>query len=143
MCISFAFGHPENNRDNSFVRESKEVVCPRVKGKSFVSFCWQRKENMSHKFMHLLQAISFRNDTPVQQLQICSFAFIGLQLRDALSRFSRVSVTQEKYKNSGNLTGSILLRQAFFQIQSHPQCGPLVMQFHFILLYFITSLALG
>lgn len=44
--------------------------------------------------MNLLQAISSPNDTPVQQLQICSFAFIGLQLRDAISRFSRVSVTQ-------------------------------------------------
>ena len=49
---------------------------------------------MCHKFMHLLLAISFPNDTSVQQLQICSFAFISLQLRDAVSRFSRVSVTQ-------------------------------------------------
>ena len=50
--------------------------------------CFTGKETkiMCHKFMHLLQAISFPNDTPVQQLQICSFAFIGLQLRDAISR---------------------------------------------------------
>ena len=64
--------------------------------KGNLSYCFTGKETkiMCHKFMHLLQAISFPNDTPVQQLQICSFAFIGLQLRDAISRFSRVSVTQ-------------------------------------------------
>lgn len=69
---------------------------------------------MCHKFMHLLQAISFPNDTLVQQLQICSFAFIGLQLRDAISRFSHVSVTQGEVQDLRDLAGSILLRQAFF-----------------------------
>ena len=32
--------------------------------------------------------------SPQQQLQICMFAFIGLQLRDAISRFSRVTITE-------------------------------------------------
>lgn len=31
--------------DNSFVQESKEVVCPRVERKSFLLFYWQTDKN--------------------------------------------------------------------------------------------------
>ena len=64
------------------------------KGNLSYRFTGKETKIMCHKFMHLLQAISSPNDIPIQQLQICSFVFIGLQLRDAISRFSRVSVTQ-------------------------------------------------
>ena len=38
---------------------------------------------------------SSEQDTPVQSLQINTFAFVGLQLRVATSRFSRVNIDQK------------------------------------------------
>lgn len=50
---------------------------------------------MCQNFMKLVKAVSSEQDTPVQSLQINTFAFVGLQLRVATSRFSRVNIDQK------------------------------------------------
>jgi len=45
--------------------------------------------------MKLVKAVSSEQDTPIQSLQINTFAFVGLQLRVATSRFSRVNIDQK------------------------------------------------
>ena len=49
---------------------------------------------MCNKFTTILQSISCEDDSPLRKLQIGELAFIGRQLRDAVSRFSRVSVAK-------------------------------------------------
>ena len=44
--------------------------------------------------MSILKAILHEDDSPQQQLQIRTFAFIGLQLRDTISQFSRVTIAE-------------------------------------------------
>jgi hypothetical protein len=55
-------------------------------------FTGKETKIMCNKFMVILNSISFESDTTLQKLQICTFAYIGLQLRDAISRFSRVNI---------------------------------------------------
>jgi hypothetical protein len=47
---------------------------------------------MCHYFMHIVKALACESDSPLLMLQVRVFAFIGLQLRDATSRFCRVSI---------------------------------------------------
>lgn len=58
----------------------------RFTGKETKIFC--------HKFMTLIKAISCDKDDPIKRLQLCAFAYVGLQLRDSVSRFSRVTVDE-------------------------------------------------
>ena len=58
----------------------------RFTGKETKIFC--------QKFMTLIKAISCDEDDPINRLQLCAFAFVGLQLRDCISRFSRVTVDE-------------------------------------------------
>lgn len=64
------------------------------KGPLSYRFTGKETKKLCHKFTSILKAISREDDSPQQQLQICTFAFIGLQLRDAISRFSRVTITE-------------------------------------------------
>jgi len=50
---------------------------------------------MCQNFMKLVKAVGSEQDTPIQSLQINTFAFVGLQLRVATSRFSRVNIDQK------------------------------------------------
>ena len=50
---------------------------------------------MCQNFMKLVKAVSSEQDTPIQSIQINTFAFVGLQLRVATSRFSRVNIDQK------------------------------------------------
>lgn len=63
------------------------------KGTLSYRFTGKETKKMCQKFASILEAISRDDDTPQQQLQISSFAFIGLLIRDAISRFSRVTIT--------------------------------------------------
>ena len=49
---------------------------------------------MCNKFTTILQSISCEDDSPLQKLQIGALAFFGLQLRDAVSRFSRITIAK-------------------------------------------------
>ena len=63
--------------------------CPfsyRFTGKETKVFC--------RKFMFVLQALSDPVDSTVTQLKLASIAFCCVQLRDAVSYFSRVNITQ-------------------------------------------------
>ena len=64
--------------------------------KGFLSYRFTGKETRKfcHNFMSILKAILREDDSPQQQLQICTFAFVGLQLRDTISRFSRVTIAE-------------------------------------------------
>ena len=44
--------------------------------------------------MTLIKATSCDEDDPINRLQLCAFAYVGLQLRDSVSRFSRVTVDE-------------------------------------------------
>lgn len=44
--------------------------------------------------IHLIKAISCDEDDPISRLQLHAFAYVGLQLRDSVSRFSRVTVDE-------------------------------------------------
>ena len=85
-------------------QERKGSLSYRFTGKETKKFC--------HNFMSILKAIS-HEDSPQQQLQICMFAFIGLQLRDVISRFSRVTKTEGVLQEIG-------LLQAVFQCLLSP-----------------------
>ena len=65
------------------------------KGTLSYRFTGKETKKMCQRFTSILEAISHDDDTPQQQLQISSFAFIGLQLRDPISRFSRVTITED------------------------------------------------
>ncbi len=58
----------------------------RFTGKETKVFC--------RKFMFVLQALSDSNDSITTQLKLASLAFCCVQLRDAVSYFSRVNITQ-------------------------------------------------
>ena len=62
------------------------------KGPLSYRFTGKETKKMCHKFMHIVKAVSCESDSPLQMLKASTFAFIGLQLRDATSRFSRVSI---------------------------------------------------
>ena len=49
---------------------------------------------MCNKYATILQSISCEDDSPLQKLQIGALAFFGLQLRDAVSRFSRITIAK-------------------------------------------------
>ena len=42
--------------------------------------------------MCLVKAISSEQDTPLQCLMVNTFAFVGIQLRNATSRFTRICI---------------------------------------------------
>lgn len=44
--------------------------------------------------IHLIKAISRDEDDPISRLQLHAFAYVGLQLRDSVSRFSGVTVDE-------------------------------------------------
>ena len=54
----------------------------------------QQVRNDSTTWAPVLQSISCEDDSPLQKLQIGALAFIGLQLRDAVSRFSGVTIAK-------------------------------------------------
>ena len=64
--------------------------------KSSFSYRFTGKETriFCHKFMFVLQALSNATDPPATTLRLVSIAFCCLQLRDAVSYFSRVNITQ-------------------------------------------------
>ena len=49
---------------------------------------------MCHKYMLLLDSVSRESDPPETKLKIATLAYCGLQLRDAVSLFSRVEITE-------------------------------------------------
>ena len=55
----------------------------RFTGKDTKLFC--------HKFMYLVKALDFEGQTPCQKMFVYVYAYVGVQLRDATSLFSRVS----------------------------------------------------
>ena len=66
-------------------------------------FTGKETKNFCRKFMFVLQALSNPADSPETQLRLASIAFCCIQLRDAVSYFSRVNITQvevEKCKNA-------------------------------------------
>lgn len=69
----------------------------RVKNKA-LEYRFTGKESliMSHNFMKLVTALELENDQPVHQFALHVFAVVGLNLRDAVSIFSRVKVTDEE-----------------------------------------------
>lgn len=58
----------------------------RFTGKETKIFC--------QKFMTLIKAISCDEDDPINRLQLCAFAFVGVQLRDCISKYSRITVDE-------------------------------------------------
>ena len=85
-------------------------------------FTGKETKLLCHKYMHLLKAISCNHDNPSDSLHIVVLAFVGLQLRNATSRFSRVIINEcilhelkdccKKYFNAysillGNITPTV------------------------------------
>lgn len=76
-------------------KKVKKWFCQGRKGTLSYRFTGKETRIMCQNFMKLVKAVSSEQDTPVQSLQINTFAFVGLQLRVATSRFSRVNIDQE------------------------------------------------
>lgn len=85
-------------------------------------FTGKETKLLCHKYMHLLKAISCNHDSPSDSLRIAVLAFVGLRLRNATSRFSRVIINEnilhelkdccKKYFNAysillGNITPTV------------------------------------
>lgn len=73
-----------------FSQGQKGSLSYRFTGKETKIFC--------HKFQYLIDAIRRQEDTPTDNLRICEFAYVGVQLRDATSIFSRVSIDDDVLK---------------------------------------------
>lgn len=78
---------------------------------------------MCQTFMKLVKAASSEQETPIQSLQINTFAFVGLQLRVATSRFSRVNIDQKVLRNSKTPVKCILMLAPFYLAVFHRLCG--------------------
>ena len=70
--------------DKWFEKGRNAPLSYRFTGKETKKFC--------HKFMFLINAISSDGDSPRDKLQLHAYAYVGLQLRDSVSRFSRILV---------------------------------------------------
>lgn len=76
-------------------KKVKKWFCQGRKGKLSYRFTGKETRIMCQNFMKLVKAVSSEQDTPIQSLQVNTFAFVGLQLRVATSRFSRVNIDQK------------------------------------------------
>ena len=72
--------------------------------KSKFSYRFAGKESriFCHKFVFLLQELYQAVDPPETKVRIATIAFCCLQLRDAVSHFSRVNITQEEVNKCKN-----------------------------------------
>jgi len=59
----------------------------RFTGKETKCFC--------HKFMYLIDSLTREHDIPSEKLKLTAISFATLHLRDAISRFNRISVDEE------------------------------------------------
>lgn len=59
-------------------------------------FTGKETRKMCHKYMLLLDSISRESDPPETKLMIATLAYCGLQLRDAVSLFSRVEIKESE-----------------------------------------------
>ena len=82
-------------RASRLFKKVKKWFCQGRKGTLSYRFTGKETGIMCQNFTKLVIAVSSEQDTPIQSLQINTFAFVGLQLRVATSRFSRVNVDQE------------------------------------------------
>ena len=83
----------------------KQIAASRLFKKVKKWFCQGRKGTLSYRFtgketsyvskLYETGEGSSEQDTPIQSLQINTFAFVGLPLRVATSRFSRVNIDQK------------------------------------------------
>lgn len=79
-------------------------------------FTGKETKTLCQKFMFFVDAISSDSDPPKTKLRIATLAYCGLQLRDAVSLFSRVETDQEEITKLKNVcqhffnANSLLLR---------------------------------
>jgi hypothetical protein len=69
--------------------------CQGRNGSLSYRFTGKETKKMCHHFMSLVTAISSENDTPENELHVCTFAFVRLQLRNATSKFSRTIIDDD------------------------------------------------
>ena len=85
--------------------EGRNGTCTyRFTGKDTKLFC--------HKFMHLVQALSFDGQTPCQNMFVHVHAYVGVQLREATSLFCRIE-PPEGYMQHLTLYAHRAAREAF------------------------------
>ena len=109
----------------------------RFTGKETKIFC--------HKFMTLMKAISCDEDAPIKRLQLCAFAYVGLQLRDSVSRFSRVTVDETVVGELSESCRKYFNGSAMFLNKVTPTVWTIeyAVPYHVGLLYQTFSLGLG
>ena len=73
-------------------KKVKKWFCQGRKGNLSYRFTGKETRIMCQNFLKLVKAVSSEQDTLIESLQINTFAFVGLQLRVATSRFSRVGL---------------------------------------------------
>ncbi|KAK2564070.1 hypothetical protein P5673_012291 [Acropora cervicornis] len=87
--------HAAADRGIKIIQEVKKLFCQGRNGTLSYRFTGKETRIMCQNFMKLVKAVSSEQDTPIQSLQINTFAFVGLQLRVATSRFSRANIDQK------------------------------------------------
>lgn len=90
-------------RASRLYKKVRKWISQGRKGSLSYRFTGKETKLLSQKFMCLVKAISSQQDTPLQCLMVNTFAFVGLQLRNATSRFTRICIDAtvlQELKNS-------------------------------------------
>ena len=69
---------------------------------------------MCHQFMILLSAPELEDDQPVHNFTLHVFATIAVNLRDSVSIFSRIKVTDEELMSLTGVTRNYFRARALF-----------------------------
>ena len=90
------------------------------KGSFDYRFTGKETKKLCHKFMYLVAALESEGDSPETQMRLCAIAHCALELRGAVSLFSRVHIQERDLIQLENHC----LR--FFNVVSHnaSQCEP-------------------
>ena len=60
-------------------------------------FTGKETKKLCHKFMYLVAALESEDDSPETQMRLCAIAHCALELRGAVSLFSRVKYTRKRF----------------------------------------------
>ena len=67
-----------------------------MKGKFEFRFTGKETRKLCYNFMYLVDSLTKPNETPLEMIKSIAFAVVGTELREAVSLFSRVEISQEE-----------------------------------------------
>ena len=67
-----------------------------MKGKFEFEFTGKETRKLCYNFMYLVDSLTKPNETPLEMIKNIAFTVVGTELREAVSLFSRVEISQEE-----------------------------------------------